>query len=355
MTKVIAHYKRNAGCGTTHPTGFTRSSALSGLWYMLLIIVSVTSKLHAQTYPSELTVAVNGPGDYTSINAALNMFRAYSPVPLKLHIKDGIYHEKVVIPHWLTNLTIDGQSRDKTIITNDDYSGKLLPGGMDTKTGKDKFGTFNSYTVQIQGNDITIINLTIRNTAGRVGQGVALHVEGDRVMIKDCNLLGNQDTLLTANDSSRQYYVNCLIEGTTDFIFGPATVVFKRCSIRSLSDSYITAASTTQHQQYGYVFMDCELTANDEAKKVYLGRPWRAYARTVFIRTNMGSHIRAEGWHNWGKAENEQTAFYAEYDCKGEGAKPDGRVKWSHLLSKKQAKQYTLKNIFRNWTPEAGS
>jgi pectinesterase len=271
---------------------------------------------------------------------------------LKLHIRNGIYHEKVVIPHWLTNLTIDGQSRDQAIISNDDYSGKPLPGGMDEKTGKDKFSTFNSYTVLVQGNNITILNLTIRNTSGRVGQGVALHIEGDRVIIKDCDLLGNQDTLLTANDSSRQYFINCLIEGTTDFIFGPAIALFRRCTIRSLADSYITAASTVKDRKFGYVFLDCRLVANAEAHKVYLGRPWRPYARTVFINTDMGAHIRPEGWHNWGKTENEQTAFYAEYGSTGAGAASGGRVSWSHQLSKKDARQYNIKNIFGNWNPD---
>jgi pectinesterase len=306
----------------------------------------------AEEYPFELTVSPDGSGDSKSINEALNRFRAYSPVPLKLHIRNGVYKEKVVIPHWLTNLTIDGQSIDSTILTNDDYSGKVLPGGTDPKTGKDKFGTFNSYTVLVQGNDIVILNLTIRNTAGRVGQGVALHVEGDRFIISNCRLLGNQDTLLTANDSSRQYYINTYIEGTTDFIFGPATVLFQNCEIRSLSNSYVTAASTSQAQPYGYVFKDCRLTANEEADKVYLGRPWRQYARTVFIHCELGAHIRAEGWHNWSKTENEKTAFYAESDCTGPGADRSGRVPWSHALSRKEAKRYNRDSIFGDWRPK---
>jgi len=306
----------------------------------------------AQQYPSELTVAQDGSGDYRTIGEAINSFRAYSPVALKLHIRNGIYHEKLVLPHHLTNLTIDGESRENTIITNDDFSGKPLPGGLDSATGKDRFSTFNSYTVQILGNDIMIRNLTIRNTAGRVGQAVALHVEGDRVIIKDCNLFGNQDTLLTANDSGRQYYVHCTIEGTTDFIFGAATVIFRSCTIRSLSDSYITAASTSAWQQFGYVFIDCALTANEEAKQVYLGRPWRAHARTVFLNTSMGAHILPEGWENWQNKDNEKTAFYAEYKSSGPGALPSRRVSWSHQLSSKQAARYTMKNIFGDWTPE---
>ena len=226
----------------------TQSKTFLAGFLTVLLLGLCLGRASAQQYPSELTVAPDGTGDFKTIEAAIHTFRAYSPVPLKLHIKNGIYHEKLVLPAWLTNITIDGESRDGTIITNDDYSGKALPGGMDAKTGKDKFSTFNSFTVLVQGNDVTIRNLTIRNTAGRVGQGVALHVEGDRVIIRDCNLLGNQDTLLTANDSGRQYYLSCLIEGTTDFMFGPETAVFRNCTIRSLSVSYITAASTSREK-----------------------------------------------------------------------------------------------------------
>lgn len=321
--------------------------------YIFLLTSFFLSINHAfaQQYPAELTVAQDGSGDYKTIGEAVNMFRAYSPVALKLHIRNGIYHEKLVLPHWLTNITIDGESREHTIITYDDFSGKPFPGGPDTTTGKDKFSTFNSYTVLVQGNDVTLQNLTIRNTSGRVGQAVALHVEGDRVFVKACNLLGNQDTLLTANDSSRQYYLSCLIEGTTDFIFGPATVLFRNCTIRSLSDSYITAASTTQKQKFGYVFLDCSLTTNGEAKKVYLGRPWRPYARTVFIHTNMESHIRKEGWDNWRNPDNEKTAYYAEYKSSGAGADNTARVSWSHQLNAKEVSIYTPDNIFGNWKP----
>jgi pectinesterase len=221
----------------------------------------------------------------------------------------------------------------------------------DTTANKKKFTTFSTYTLYVQGNDVRIENLTVKNTAGRVGQAVALHVDGDRFIIKNCNLLGNQDTLLTANDTSRQYYFNCFIEGTTDFIFGGATAIFQDCTIKSLTNSYITAASTSTLQSFGYVFFNCKLIASDEAKLVYLGRPWRAYARTVFIGCEMGAHIRPEGWHNWSKTENESTAFYAEYNNNGAGAATDKRVAWSHQLTKKEAKQYSVANIFRGWKP----
>ncbi|HEX7902371.1 MAG TPA: pectinesterase family protein [Chitinophagaceae bacterium] len=319
---------------------------------LCLTIISCATWGQQQTYPSALTVAQDGSGNYKTIQEAINQVRAYSPVPITITIKNGVYHEKVIVPSWVTNITFVGESREQTIITNDDYSGKYIARGDDTLTNKTKFSTFTSYTMWVQGNDVTIRNLTIRNTAGRVGQAVALHVDGDRFVMKDCNVLGNQDTLLTANDSTRQYYYNSFIEGTTDFIFGPATALFQNCTIKSLTNSYITAASTGIGKKYGYVFINCKLIASDEAQKVYLGRPWRPYAKTVFIHCEMGNHIRPEGWDNWRNPENEKTAFYAEYKNYGEGARPAARVKWSKQLSSKEARQYTLKKILGandNW------
>lgn len=317
--------------------------------FCLFVWAMISSNLvTAQTtYPQELTVAQDGSGHYKTIQEAINAVRAYSPEHLTIHIKNGVYHEKVVVPAWVTNISFIGEDREKTIIEYDDYSGKFM--NADTVNNKKKFSTFNSYTMYVQGNDVSIENLTIKNTAGRVGQAVALHVDGDRFVIRNCNLLGNQDTLLTANDTSRQYYEDCYIEGTTDFIFGPATAVFQRCTIKSLTNSYVTAASTSQREPFGYVFLHCKLTANDEAKQVYLGRPWRAYAKVVFINSELGKHIRPEGWHNWGKTENEATAYYAEYNNTGEGAVTGNRVPWSKQLTPKEAKQYTLANIFRGW------
>ncbi|MBO9198788.1 pectin esterase [Niastella sp. MAH-29] len=318
-----------------------------------MLLVTVTAVFsQQQTYPKYLTVAQDGSGNYKTIQEAVNAMRDFSQERVTIFIKKGVYHEKLVIPSWKTNIALLGESRDSTIITNDDFSGKPLPHGKDTATGRDKYSTFNSYTVIVKGNDFRAENLTIQNTAGRVGQAVALHAESDRCEILNCRLLGNQDTLYVGIDSSRQYYKDCYIEGTTDFIFGPATVVFQNCTIKSLMNSYITAASTTMRQAYGFVFFDCTLIADTAAKKVLLGRPWRPHARTVYLHTKMGEHIAAAGWDNWRNPENEKTAYYAEYKSAGPGANATGRVGWSHQLTKKEAKQYTLKNIFGNWMPE---
>lgn len=319
---------------------------MKSLFFYLLLFISVSVQSQDKLYPTTIIVAKEGIADYHCIQDAVNAVRAYSPQHITIFIKNGIYKEKILMPSWFTNVSIIGENKDSTIISHADYSSKFI--STDTINIKERFSTFNSYTLRVQGNDISIENLTIRNDAGRVGQAVALHVDGDRFVIKNCKLLGNQDTLLTASEG-REYFDHCYIEGTTDFIFGNATAVFESCIIKSLVNSFITAASTTTHQQFGYVFLNCQLIASPEATKVYLGRPWRANAKVVFMNCTLGNHIRKEGWDNWGKKENESTAYFAEYNNTGEGANANNRVAWSYQLTKKEAKNYEVKNILGNW------
>ncbi|WP_027383846.1 pectinesterase family protein [Epilithonimonas caeni] len=306
----------------------------------------------AQSPYITITVAKDGSGDFTTIQSAINSIRDLGPAEALIKIKSGIYNEKVVIPSSKHRITIEGENKDNTIITNDDFSGKPNP------LTNEKLNTFNSYTFLVAGDNIKISNLTIKNSSCNQGQAVALHVEGDRFVMKNSKILGCQDTLYTATDHSRQYYENCYIEGTTDFIFGQATVVFKNCEVKSLANSYITAAATSRDNPYGFVFIDCHLTAKEGVSKVYLGRPWRPFAKTVFINTTMESHILPKGWNPWKGdkmfPDKEKTTFYAEFGSKGNGSNPDKRVEWSHQLSKKELKNYTIKKIFQkanNWIP----
>lgn len=304
------------------------------------------SQTKPPTYPSKFVVAQDGSGDFKTIQEAINAFRDHSQVRVTLFIKNGTYKEKLVIPSWKPNIHLLGESKTGVVITSDDYSGKAYPNSSKDGTGKDKFSTYTSYTVLVDAPNTIIENLTIENAAGRVGQAVALHVEADRFICRNCILKGNQDTLYAAREGSRQYYENCDIEGTTDFIFGKSISVFQSCTIKSLVNSYITAAATPQNQAYGFVFFDCKLIAAPAATKVYLGRPWRPNAKTVFIRTEMDKHITPTGWDNWGNADNEKTVIYAEYASSGGGAVAQGRVTWSKQFSKKDLKQYTLEKIF---------
>lgn len=292
---------------------------------------------------TQMTVAQDGSGTYRTIQEAVNASRDLSQVTVTISIKNGIYHEKVVVPSHKTHVKLVGESAAGTVITNGDHTGDAAG-----------HNTYSSHTVLVQANDFTAENITFENSAGPVGQAVALHVEGDRAIFRSCRMLGHQDTLFPAVENSRQYYLNCYIAGTTDFIFGTATVVFEGCTIHSKRSSYITAAATTARQPYGFVFLNCKLTADTAAHKVYLGRPWRPNSKTVFLNTEMGSHITPAGWDNWRNSANEKTAYYAEYRSSGPGANPAGRVAWSHQLSAKEAKRYTLKTIFGSigaWEP----
>lgn len=325
----------------------------------LLLYVSACSSVYAQDpkYPSTITVAQDGRANYKTIQEAINSVRDLGEHEVKIYIKNGIYKEKLIIPSWKTKIALIGESAENTIITFNDYSGKPNPNDKD-QFGNMNFSTYTSFTTLVQGNDTHLENLTIINSSGRVGQAVALHVEGDRFIATNCRFLGNQDTLYAAGENSRQYFQGCYIEGTTDFIFGKATAVFQSCTIKSLSDSYITAASTSAQQKFGFVFINCKLIADALVTKAYLGRPWRPYAKTVFIKCDLGKHILPEGWNAWKGdkmfPDKELTVFYAEYKNNGNGASPKTRLHWAKQLTDKEAKSYTLEHILGGtdqWNP----
>lgn len=297
--------------------------------------------------PDTIYVSRDGTGQFRTISEAVEVCRAFMSYHKVIYVKNGVYKEKLIIPSWLTNIEICGQSADGTIITYDDHANIRR-----TETGL-PMGTFRTYTVKVEGCDITFKNITIENNAARLGQAVALHTEGDRLVFTGCRLLGNQDTVYTGMGGTRLYFDNCYIEGTTDFIFGPSTAWFENCEIHSKQNSYITAASTPEGTRYGYVFNRCRLTAAAGVDKVYLGRPWRPWAHTLFMNCEMGAHIVPAGWHNWGDTANEKTARYEEYNNSGAGASTAQRVSWSRQLTKKEAAQVTTDNVFTindKWT-----
>ena len=298
--------------------------------------------------PDTLVVSRDGTGEFRTIDEAIEVCRAFMDYTKVIYVKKGVYKEKLIIPSWLTNITLCGEDRDHTIITWDDHANILMPvGGLDSEAAvKGKpMGTFRTYTLKVQGSNITLKNITIENNAAKLGQAVSLHLEGDRIRVLNCRLLGNQDTVYTGMANNRSSFCNCYIEGTTDFIFGPGRAWFENCEIHSKQNSYITAASTPATQEYGYVFNKCKLTANEGVDKVYLGRPWRPYAATLFMNCEMGSHIRPEGWHNWNNSKNEETARYSEYNNHGEGASTKNRAAWSKQLTKKEASKITITEV----------
>jgi pectinesterase len=301
---------------------------------LLTFHYSFAQTSNPQQYKYVFTVAKDGTGDYKFIQDAIDAMRAFPLAPITLYIKNGVYNEKIELPSWNTDVTFIGESVEKTIITFNDYS------------GRGHTNTFTSATAKISGNRFVAENITFANSAGPVGQALALYVDADKAVFKNCRFLGNQDTIYATGETSRQYFKDCYIEGTTDFIFGPATAVFEGCTIRCKTNSFITAANTPAGKKFGFVFLDCKITIDSTVSKVYLGRPWRAWSRTVFLRCDLPKQIDPEGWNNWSNADNEKTAYYAEYKNIGEGANTTHRVSWSKQLTDKEAKEYTLENIF---------
>lgn len=303
---------------------------------LLVLLLSLGALLAAWATPPkpDAVVALDGSGDYTSLQEAI------SRAPMKtdpatprwvILVKAGTYRERIYVQRERGNIHVLGEDAATTVVAYD------LNANLPGPDGK-PIGTFRTPTVQIDGDGMLWENITLANTAGPVGQALALRADGDRLEFRRCRFLGWQDTILV--NRGRHYFVDCYIEGHVDFIFGAATAYFDRCHIHALRDGYLTAASTPKDQAHGYVFADCKVTAAAGAK-VYLGRPWRDFAKTVFLRTELPAEIRPEGWHNWSKPQAEVTTFYAEFGSTGPGANDAARVKWAKPLTAADAAALT--------------
>ena len=304
---------------------------------------------HLQYY--HIVVSADGHGDYMTVQEGINACPDYSHEEItRILIRKGTYKELVSIPHTKFRLYIKGEDAQNTILTYDKYAKALWP-GRDIAVG-----TSGSASVYIHSSYVTFEDITFENTSGEgkeIGQAVAVFTDGDFLFFNRYRFLGNQDTLYTYGrvgkfgGIKRNYFKDCYIEGTTDFIFGTSIAYFENCTIHSKKNSYVTAASTLEGQTYGYVFVNCKLTADPGVTKCYLGRPWGAYAKTVFIGCELGSHILPEGWHDWekeGKPDTKKNSYYAEYGSFGPGAQGP-RVKWAHTLKAKDLPKYSFEKV----------
>ncbi len=309
---------------------------------LLPAICDAIPELTAHLVFFDYVVAKDGSGDFLTVQEAVNAAPDYiKQTGVSIRIRPGVYKEVVTIPASKDRLHIVGDNPLTTIITYDNYAEKVGATGY-------TLGTSATPTVFCYGDNLLVENITFENTSGEgveIGQACAILVDADRCAFLGCRFIANQDTIYTFADGERMYFKDCWIEGTTDFIFGYSTVWFENCTILSKKDSFVTAASTLQRQTFGYVFHNCRLIAAPDITKCYLGRPWRKYARTVFIDCEIGSHILPAGWHNWDKTYAEKTAYYAEYGSYGPGANPEARVPWSHQLTDDEVKDYTVENV----------
>ena len=308
-----------------------------------------------------ITVAADGSGDFKTVQEAFAAVSEKSAERTIIHIKPGTYEGQKLLPKSKGKVTLQGDRAETTILTWNINTNEEQPPG--TSMGHKGTG------VVILSDDFKADKLTFENASGDHGQALALKVDGDRAVITNCRLLGWQDTLMVNN--GRQYFKDCHIEGRVDFIYGSGTAVFDHCEIKSKNGGYVTAASTPADHPNGFVFFNCKLTGDpapwvdpagifptpQPSKRpplADLGRPWRPAASVSYINCEMGNHIRPEGWNNWGKPENEQTARYSEYKSTGPGANPDKRFPWSKQLSKEDAEKITVEAVLAgsdNWKP----
>lgn len=306
-----------------------------------------------------MVVAKDGSGNYLTVQEAVNAVPDYNKEEITILIQPGTYKEKLIVAESKEHIHMIARNDGESIITYDDFANRPNSFGKN-------MGTSGSSSVYVYAPDFEAEGITFENTASRelfnatgngVGQAVAILIKGDRAVFRRCRFLGHQDTLYCFgqkyNSQSRQYFEDCYVEGTVDYIFGWATAVFNRCHMHNLGNGYVTAASTPEGQAFGYVFVDCKITGNGKETH-YLGRPWRPYSHVVYINCEMDESIKTVGWNNWGKESNEQTAFYAEYKSKGAGASPKTRVAWSHQLKKEDIKKYQIENVLKGddeWNP----
>ncbi len=295
---------------------------------------------------TDITVALDGSGQFKSVqDAIMSVPAGTADNPVVIHIKPGLYKELIYIQHEKRFFHLVGEDAAKTVLTYNLHANMIGP-------NEKPIGTFRTPTTVIDADDFTAENITFENSAGPVGQALAIRVDGDRAVFRKCRFLGWQDTIFL--NRGRQYFEDCYIAGHVDFIFGAATAFFEHCHIHCLKSGYITAASTYDYHPYGFVFSNCKITGESADVKTYLGRPWRDYSATTYLNTAMSEVVRPEGWQNWNLPHREKTSRYAEYNSKGAGANPKARVAWSRQLTKSQATSITVKTVLSGndgWNP----
>ncbi|NCT75220.1 MAG: pectin esterase [Chitinophagaceae bacterium] len=310
--------------------------------YILLMMLTCTT-MRAQ---HRLVVAADGSAAFSSVQAALDAISPGTTQPVEIFVKKGVYREVVIVDARKPPVRLIGEQKDSTILVFNNHAGTRLPNG-------DTLNTWTCASFFVYASDFSAENISFANDAGfTAGQAVALRIEGNRASFINCRMTGFQDVLFLSGSGVKHYFRDCYIEGTTDFIFGAATAVFRNCHIHSKKNSHVTAASTNSIIPYGFVFIDCKLTADSNINKVSLGRPWSPTASVTYIRCWMGRHITAAGWDNWRNAANEATARYAEYKSTGPGGQSAGRVSWAKQLTEADLKSFTIQKILGSWQPD---
>ena len=328
----------------------------------------------AQSFSPDIVVDINGTGNFTSIQAAFDA--APAGTPTIIYVKRGLYDkEKLIVPANKTKITLIGESREETIISYDTYNCSDGGDGM-CPDAKVALWTSNTdlvrtaATLTIMANDFRAENITIRNTAGPVGQAQALTLQADRNVFVNCDILGYQDTIyFWMAETSRAYFKSCVILGRTDYIYGRGVGFFNECEIRSYGGAWITAPSTEATQAYGFVFYKCNLTYQpnsprngDDGFKIKFGRPWHEYPKVAWLYCTMPAEIDPLGWGdkwNMTYADTDTRLHLYEWMNTGAGADMSGRANWAGLRAMTgqiEANLYEPKIVLAgsdNWDPTA--
>ncbi|CAH1434954.1 unnamed protein product [Lactuca virosa] len=308
--------------------------------YPLILLLNVCSgSFSSMAVPSSTTDAIlivvdqSGQGDYTTIQKAIDAVASNNSELIYISIKPGTYREKIAVSADKPFITLSGTDANNTIITWND-------GG----------DIFDSPTVSVMASDFIARYLTIQNTFGTSGKGIALRVSADRAAFYGCRIISYQDTLL--DDSGRHYYNNCYIEGAVDFICGNAASIFEGCHLHSVAKSF--GVITAQHrnsplENTGLTFVGCKITGL--VGGTVLGRPWGPYSRVIFAQTFMSDTVSPQGWLDWDDPSKQRTVYYGEYKCYGPGADRSKRVGWSRELSRDECAPFVNKTMIggRSW------
>ncbi|BCX48673.1 pectin/pectin esterase [Haloferula helveola] len=284
------------------------------------------------------TVSADGLGDFKTLQAAIDKVPEGKSTAIRIRLMPGLYVERVMIPRSKGPIHLFGDDAETTVITFNNSAETLDDRGR-------KIGTSRSASVFIESDGFRARNVTFENSHGRGSQALAVNVSGDRAAFDGCRFVGYQDTLLL--NRGRQYFENCLITGDVDFIFGEATAFFENCTIHCRGSGYITAASTQEKDEYGFVFRRCRITADEGDWQFFLGRPWRPHGAVMWLDCEMSDRVRPEGWDNWRNPENEKTARYVEWRTRGTDT--GQRVKWAGTLTDREARSVTPYRVLRKW------
>ncbi len=323
------------------------------------------------------TVSKAGDGDFTTLQAAVDAVPDDGGAEIFVH--KGVYRERVVVTQ--DNLRIVGESAEDTVLTWSAYARQKDPDGTERET-------FLSFTLLVTGKNVTVENLTIRNDAGDgrdVGQAVAVYAAGDRGRWLRCRLIAHQDTLFCGpmmprverdilprvshaecvpavneplHTTGRQYFAGCYIEGDVDYIFGSYRCWFEGCTLfMGERGGWYTAANTPEDQPYGFVFHRCRLSGACGERLAYLGRPWRRFARTLFIHCEMDACVSPIGFIDWDEIRV-VTERCGEYGTTGARADQRMRHPRQKRLTAEEAADVTITAVLGGedgWRPDLES